>query len=197
MSDQVKKSGLKGWGTRDLLVTAVIAIAFGLLTIGVTYISVALVSINPAFVSVLAGLYYTPMIMAMYIIRRPGAIVLAAAIVRLVTTTFNPLGWMVALFNVIIAVFYELPFFLTRYRDFRLHILLSSGGVGGLLAFLSVFVFGGLNSLTPIVQIIALVIFVTSGALLGGWLAKAIADQLAGTGVLNGFAIGQARQEEI
>ena len=196
MSNQEKKSGLKGWSTRDLLVTAVISITFGLLTIGVTYISTALIAINPAFISVLAGFYYIPMIMAMYIIRRPGAVVLTAAIGRLVTTIFNPFGWMVALVNIFIAIFYELPFLLTRYRDFRLRILLSSGAVGGLLGFASVFAFGGLNSLTPLVQVISLGLFIASGAL-GGWLAKALADALAKTGVLSGFPIAAEQMDEI
>lgn len=35
------------------------------------------------------------------------------------------------------------------------------------------------------------------GALLGGWLAKALADAIAKTGVLNNFAIGQEIMKEI
>ena len=74
---QKKKRGLAAWTTRDLMVTAVIAIAFSVILLGTTYLSGILMAINPAFISILAGLYYTPVVAAMYIVRRPGTAVLA------------------------------------------------------------------------------------------------------------------------
>ncbi|NKQ35178.1 MAG: ECF transporter S component [Chloroflexi bacterium] len=44
---QPTKQCFRGWNTRDLLVTAVIAIAFGLLTIGVNYVSAMLMLSTP------------------------------------------------------------------------------------------------------------------------------------------------------
>jgi energy-coupling factor transport system substrate-specific component len=46
-------------------------------------------------------------------------------------------------------------------------------------------------------QVIGLVVFVASGALIGGALAKALADAIAKTGVLAGFAIGQEQRDEV
>lgn len=197
LSDKSKKTGLKSWTTRDLLVTAVIAIVFGLLSIGLNYLFALLTAVNPMLVSVLSGIYYTPMIMAMFIIRRPGAIVLAALIGHLVMIAFNPFGWMESIFSVFIALFYELPFLVTRYRDFRLRILLISGGLAGFISFVSMFAFGSLSALTPLSQIMTMVLFVFSGMILGGWLAKLLSAFLVKTGVLDGFAISLEQREEI
>lgn len=188
---------LKSWTTRDLLVTAVIAVVFGLLTIGVNYMAAMLMAVNPALISIMSGYYYIPMIMAMYIIRRPGAIVVAITIAQLVSIAFNPFGWMEAVVSIFIALFYEIPFFLTQYRNFRLYILMASGAVAGLLSFVTMFAFGGLNLLAPWLQWTSFVLFILSGMLLGGWLAKALVDAIAKTGVLSGFAIAEAHQEEI
>jgi energy-coupling factor transport system substrate-specific component len=195
-SGQQKKGGLASWSTRDLLVTAVIGIVFGLLTIGLDYISAALIAVNPALVSILSGLYYLPLIMVMYIVRRPGAAVLTILIVELALLPFNPFGWMTTLTSVIFGIACEAPFLLTRYRDFRTRILLISGAAASLLSFAGMFAFTGLSGLTAFVQIGALVLFVVSGVVAGG-LAKALADAIAKTGVLDSFAIGQERQEEI
>ena len=197
ISTTEQKNAHKGWNTRDLLVTAVIAIAFGLLTIGLNYVSAILMAVNPVFISVLAGLYFIPMIMAMYIVRCPGTAVLALVIANLATLPFNPFGWMEALMSIIYGLACELAFLLTRYRNFHLPILCISGVAPSVLSFLMLYAFGGLNGVTLPFQIMAFVLFIVSGTLLGGWLSKSLADAIAKTGVLSGFAIAATQQEEI
>ena len=62
--------------------------------------------------------------------------------------------------------------------------------------FLHAFGFGYF-ALAPSVIVGALVVQIFSGAFLGGWLAKILADTIAKTGVLNSYAVGQEHQEEI
>jgi energy-coupling factor transport system substrate-specific component len=195
-STQEQKKGLKGWSTRDLMVTAVIAMAFSVILLGMNYLSGILMAINPAFVSILSGFYFTPVVAAMYIVRRPGTAVLAAVIGSLALMLFNPAGWMGLLFSAVFGAAAELPFLLTRYRDFRLRILLIAGASGSLISFALMFVFGAFN-MPPMVQIVTFFLFLISGALLGGWLAKALADAVAKTGVLYSFPIAAEQQEEI
>jgi len=197
MSTQKKKRGLAAWTTRDILVTAAIAIVFGLLLSGVDYLSAVLVSISPVFASILAGFYFLPGIMVMYIIRRPGAAVLMRVLINLVMLSFTPFGWMHLVISVVFGLSSELPFLLTRYRDYRLRILLISGGLAGLLSFVLMFAFAGIANLAVTMQVIGLVVFVAGGALIGGALAKALADAIAKTGVLNSFAIGQEQRDEV
>ena len=195
MSTQKKKRGLAAWTTRDILVTAAIAIVFGLLLSGVDYLSAVLVSISPVFAGILAGFYFLPGIMVMYIIRRPGAAVLMRVLINLVMLSFTPFGWMHLVISVVFGLSSELPFLLTRYRDYRLRILLISGGLAGLLSFVLMFAFAGIANLAVTMQVIGLVVFVAGGALIGGALAKALADAIAKTGVLASFAIGQEGEE--
>ena len=193
---QKKKRGLAGWTTRDLMVTAVIAMAFSVILLGTTYLSGILMAINPAFISILAGLYYTPVVAAMYIVRRPGTAVLATVIGSLAIMVVNPAGWMGVLFSAVFGFAAELPFLLTRYRDFRLRVLLIAGAAGGFISSFSMFVFGALN-MPPMLQIVTFVLFIISGVLLGGWLAKALADAMARTSVLSGYPIAAEQMEEI
>ena len=179
------------------MVMAAIAIVLGLLLAGVNYISAALLAINPVFVAALAGFYFLPGIMVMLIIRRPGAVVLTRVIINLIMIPFTPFGWMELVVNIVFGLASELPFTLTRYRDYRLRILLLSGISAGLPSFVMMFAFVALNELTPFLQIVAAFLFPISGALLGGWLANALANAIAKTGVLNSFAINEEQQEEI
>ena len=195
-STQEQKKDLKGWSTRDLMVTAVIAIAFSVVLLGTNYLSGFLMAINPAFVSILSGFYYIPVVTAMYIIRRPGAAILATVIGSLVLTLYSPAGWMGALFSPIFGFAAELPFLLTRYRDFRLRILLIAGAAGGVISFVMMFAFGVFN-LPMMVQIATFVVFILSGALLGGWLAKTLTDAVVKTGILSSYPIAEEQMEDI
>ncbi|MCG8348700.1 MAG: ECF transporter S component [Chloroflexales bacterium] len=162
------KKARKGWNTRDFLVIAVIGIVFGLLTIGMTYISAMLMAINSAFISILSGFYFIPVIMAMDIVRRPGTAVLVLVIACLAMRPFNPFGWLEVLISGIYGMACELTFLLTRYRNFRLPILVLSGAAPSILSLVMLSAFGGLHSVTIPFQIMAFVLFIVSGALLGG-----------------------------
>jgi energy-coupling factor transport system substrate-specific component len=55
----------------------------------------------------------------------------------------------------------------------------------------------GYFNLAPSVLTASVIVQIISSGILGGWLAKTLADAIAKTGVLNSFAIGQALQEEV
>jgi energy-coupling factor transport system substrate-specific component len=196
-SSQTQKTGLKAWTTRDLLFVALIGIVGAILLMGVSYLSTVLIAVNPIFVSVLAGVYFVNIIMPLYIVRRPGAAILGTIVYGLASTPFHAYGWAVSLFSVIFALPVELPFLLTRYRNYRLWVLMAAGAAGGLLSFVMTGLYGDYASLALPVQLLTLAVYLLSGAFLGGWLAKAVSDALVKTGVLNSFAIVQDRQEEI
>jgi energy-coupling factor transport system substrate-specific component len=196
-SSQTQKTGLKAWTTRDLLFVALIGIVGAILLMGVSYLSTVLIAVNPIFVSVLAGVYFVNIIMPLYIVRRPGAAILGTIVYGLASAPFHAYGWAISLFSVIFALPVELPFLLTRYRNYRLWVLMAAGAAGGLLSFVMTGLYGDYASLALPVQLITLAVYLLSGAFLGGWLAKAVSDALVKTGVLNSFAIVQSQQEEI
>lgn len=198
MSTQVApKTGLKAWTTRDLLVVTVLGIVAAIALAGINYLAAVLMAVNPIFGSVLSGIYFIYIIMPLYIVRRPGASILVTLVYGLASAPFHPFGWAVSLFAVVFAVPVEIPFLLTRYRNYRLWVLMLAGAAGSLLSFVMTGLVGDYASLALPVQAMTLIIFLLSGALLGGWVAKALADSLLKTGVLNSFAIAQAQQEEV
>lgn len=193
-----RRTGLRGWDTRDLLVTAVIGIVFGLVAVPLQWAFTSLeMFTGPIGSRVLIGIFYTPAFMAVYIIRRPGAALIATVIAALVQAPLNPYGWAVLVMGLTNGVPIELAFLITRYRRYGLPMLLISAAAVGVIGFLGHAISFGYFNLAPVVLIASVVVQIISSALLGGWLAKAMADAIAKTGVLNSFAIGQAQQEEI
>jgi energy-coupling factor transport system substrate-specific component len=194
----VRKSGLKGWNTRDLLVSAVIGIVFGLIAVPIQWAFTSLEMLTgPIGSRILIGIFYTPAFMAIYIIRRPGAAFIATLISALVQAPLNPYGWAVLAMAFTNGVPIELAFLVTRYRRYGLPMLLISAAAVGVFGFLGHAANFGYFNLAPVVLIASVVVQIISSALLGGWLAKALSDAVAKTGVLNSFAVGQTQQEEV
>ncbi len=192
------KPRLKDWTTRDLLVMAAISIAFGLILAGVNYLAGLLLAVNPMLAVIFSGLYFLPGLMIMLIVRRPGANILTRVIVNLAQLPFTPFGWAPLVME---PLFFggaaEMPFLITRYRDFRLRIAVIGGVAAGVVSFLMMLAFGFFSGFSFGFIIATLAIFLLSGALLGGVLATVLVNAIAKTGVLNSFAIGQEQQEEI
>ncbi len=198
MKEQAKTSGLRGWSTRDLLVTAVIGIVFGLVAVPLQWAFTSLeMFTGPIGSRVLIGIFYTPAFMAVYIIRRPGAALIATVIAALVQAPLNPYGWAVLVMGLTNGVPIELAFLITRYHRYGLPMLLISAAAVGVVGFLGHATSFGYFNLAPVVLIASVVVQIISSALLGSWLAQALSDAIAKTGVLDSFAIGQAQQEEI
>ena len=193
---QKKRKGLASWKTRDLLVTAVIGIVFGLVLSGAMNLSIFLMAamtplaayplVWPIFV--LAG------VMAPYIIRKPGAAVISELVSGLIMMPFTPVGFTVLVGRLIEGVAYEVPFLVTRYRRWGWISMMLSPALAVMPMFTMVmFGLGGFN-LEPGMIVLLYVGSFVAGAI-GGALAKALADAVAKTGVLASFAIGQAGEE--
>jgi energy-coupling factor transport system substrate-specific component len=195
-SGQQKKGGLASWSTRDLLVTAVIGIVFGLIAVPTLWVFTTLeMFTGPVGSRILIGIFFVPGLMAPYIIRRPGAAIIAQLIAALVQVPFSPYGWAVLMMVVTNGLPCELAFLLTRYKKYTLPTMMIAGVLVALPGFfMHAFSFGYFN-LAPGVIVGSIVVQIISGALLGGWLAKALADAVAKTGVLASFAIGQEGEE--
>lgn len=197
-SIQEQKKGLKGWSTRDLLVVAVIGIVFGLLTIPVHLVVTSLEMLSgPIGSRVIVGIFFVPGLMAPYIVRRPGAALLATLISSLVQVPANPYGWAVIALSLVNGVPVEVAFLVTRYRRFSLVMMMITGALVVVPGYFGHAAGFGYANLSLAVVVGGLVMAMVSTAVLGGWLAKALADAIARTGVLNSFAIAQAQQEDI
>lgn len=132
---------------------------------------------------------------AIAIIRRPFVGIIAEVIASVIEVVFlgSPVGPLLLIAAAIQGFGSELPFAVTRYRNYSWLTYAISGALGaGLVFFYSAFRSGWYG------QDILLLRFgmqVVSGIILGGILAKVIVDALARTGVLDEFAIGRTLAE--
>ncbi len=189
---------LKDWNTRDILVTAAIAVVFGLVLAGATQIAVTLyAAITPAFADVIMmPVFILPGLFTPYILRKPGAAFLTNLLTGLVLAPFSPYGFMHVFGMVINGITCELPFLITRYRRWGLIMLMVAGSLVAVIQFAISGIMGSLVNLTPIL-LLGLTAAQLVGGVLSGLMAKALADAIAKTGVLSGFAIAQETVEEV
>lgn len=192
-----KQSNSK-WSTRDLMISVVIGLAFGVLLIPVTYAYALFLSAGILSRSLLSGIYYLPAAFGAYVVRRPGAILLVSLVSALAAMPFTPYGLIIILVGAITGVIGELVTWLfTRYRNFPLGRFVLAGVVGGLIEF--GIILGSLRSTAELDLGILVIAFVLSAITFGlaAALAKYLADAVARTGVLANTALGRSNQDEI
>jgi energy-coupling factor transport system substrate-specific component len=129
---------------------------------------------------------------AIAIIRRPFAGVIAEIIASVIEVVFlgSAVGPLLFVAAAVQGIGSELPFAVTGYRRFGWLTYAVSGALGaGLVFFYSAFRSGWYGTDLFLVR---LAIQLVSGVVLGGLLAKVIVDALARTGVVDNFAIGRA-----
>jgi energy-coupling factor transport system substrate-specific component len=92
---QKKQRGLASWKTRDLLVTAVIGIVFALVMAGTMNLSTLLMAVLSPPVALMLAMPFSVLtgIMALYIVRRPGAALLSEFVTGLVMTPLTAFGF--------------------------------------------------------------------------------------------------------
>jgi len=183
--------------TIDIVVAAAIGIVFGVLAaFWQTIYNGAGAAFGPLGSAIVAGFVCIPAILAGYIIRKPGAALLAE-----VVSVFgqalggNPLGIVVLVYGVAQGLPAELTFTAFRYRNWSWPVLLLAAALsqaGSWVA--SVWVYSFYQYDIPF-NIALLVAQMISGAILAGVVSKLIGDALLRTGALNNFEI--ARQSDV
>jgi len=187
---------LRSWSTREIVVGAVLAVAVGVIFWAWGQLWATAFATIPFPVSyLLVGVWMIGGVLVPYVVRRPGAALvgeLVAAFVSMLLVT--QWGFAVMLSGVVQGLGAELVFSSTRWRKYSLPVLMAAGAVAGVFSILLDSYYYGYWKIYTANSILFGAVFVAiSGALLGGFLSKVIADLLAGTGVLSGLAIGKAR----
>ena len=191
------KTSAAKWSTRDLMVTIVIGLAFGVLLIPVTYAYAALLSLGVLARSLLSGVYFLPAAFAAYVIRKPGSILLVCLVSALAAMPFTAYGFIMLMVGLLTGVIGELVTWLfTRYRNFGLGRFALAGAVGGLLEFLLILASLRTTQFELGILVLALLVSALTFAL-SAVLAKLLADAVARTGVLANTALGRTNIEEI
>lgn len=143
--------------------------------------------------STIVGLYMVYGLLAMYIIRKPGAAAGTYAIGALIQIMMgNAYGvWAAIAAALCYAIVAEPLFYLYRYRRFGWSNMMFAGTALVPLWFVVAAFMFGYTAYAPSVLIITLIIRCISGMLLCGAMTKWVGDKLAHMRYVRSFAIGQ------
>lgn len=187
------------WTARETVTVVSLGFVFGVLYLAWVQIwLVAQALIGPLAMDMMMGFWFVVSIVAAYIIRKPFVAFTAEVVAAIAEVlTGNPAGLILVLTGVVQGAGAELPFLLTRWRNYRLWVLLASGASAAVFSFAYTWVRFDYGNLEPWLLSVMLGLRVTSGVLLGGLLGWAIAEALYRTGAVNGLAIDEARRRPL
>jgi energy-coupling factor transport system substrate-specific component len=184
------------WTLREILIVAVLGAVFGVLYLA--WVQVWLVAqaiFGPVTMDVVMGFWFIVSIIAAAIIRKPGAAliseVLAAATQILLG---SPAGLLLLVTGVVQGAGAEAVFAATRWRDYRLPVLIAAGVGASVFSFVYTWIRFDYGALAPGLLVSMFILRCLSGALLGGVLGRFIVEALYRTGVLSGLPIDHAKR---
>lgn len=182
------------WRTVDIVVTAVLGVAFG-----VIFWAWGLLWEGPATAiplpvrALIYGVWLVPAVLGPLVVRKPGAGVFAELLAALVSTLLgSPWGLVILLYGVFQGAAGEFAFAATGYRQWRLPTAVVGGALAGVAATLLDLVNYYPDAATGWKWAFALFV-VFSSAVIAGAGAWALTRALAQTGVLDRFPAGRDR----
>ena len=190
------RAELARWKTVDAILTANLALVFGLLFLGwgITIWKLATPLKASGLRDLLYGFWFIAAIVVPYIIRKPGAAVAAETLAAAAEwLAGGEWGLTLLISGLVQGGAAELIFAATGWTNYGLPVLMLAGAAAGVGSFVVDYLFW-YSTLAPGVLAVMFVARLISGAILSGWLGKALSDALAGTGVLASFPLGRERR---
>ncbi|WCT58228.1 ECF transporter S component [Paenibacillus kyungheensis] len=186
------------WKMKEVVLTVILAVACGVIYLGWSTLWIPISAlVGPVGAGFMFGIWIIASPIVAYIIRKPGAALIAevaAAAVELLTGSH--FGLSALLIGVFQGIGAEIAFALFGYKRYNLMTLMLSGALAAVGGVLYNVIANGFGYYTTQVLITTLVIQVISGMILGGWLAKIIVEALCKTGVLDQYEIMKVRRKK-
>jgi energy-coupling factor transport system permease protein len=186
------------WRTVDIVVAAVIAVAFGAVF---QVWNLVWEGLRPAFLAFpplqgfMYGVWMIPGVVVPLIIRRPGAALLGEAIAASASALFGaPWGLLTIVYGVMQGAAAELVFAFGLYRRWGLvTAILAAAAAGAAASLLDVALY--YLEWAPAWQLAYAALVIPSSAVIGGIGSWGLVRSLAQTGVLSGFPSGRGQRE--
>ncbi|MDN4618591.1 ECF transporter S component [Paenibacillus sp. PsM32] len=186
------------WKMKEVVLTVILAVACGVIYLGWSTLWIPISAlVGPVGAGFMFGIWIIASPIVAYIIRKPGAALIAevaAAAVELLTGSH--FGLSALLIGVFQGIGAEIAFALFGYKRYNLMTLMLSGALAAVGGVLYNVIANGFGYYTTQVLLTTLVIQVISGMILGGWLAKIIVEALCKTGVLDQYEIMKVRRKK-
>ncbi|MEH1100690.1 ECF transporter S component [Micromonospora sp. CPCC 205561] len=185
------------WRTVDVVVAAVIAVAFGVIfwAWGLLWRAVdPAFAFFPAGQAIMYGVWLVPAVLGGLVIRKPGAALFCEAVAATVSALLgSEWGGVTIVQGLIQGLGAELAFAAFRYRSFRLPTALIAGALTGLGAALFDFFVWNVDYAMGSYRIPYAVLTVVSATIVAGAGGWALTRALATTGALDRFPAGRDR----
>ena len=196
MTSTIERPAIR-WRTVDIVVAAVLAVAFGLVFQGwnllYSGVSAAFTGFPPA-AGVMAGVWLIAGVVGALVIRKPGAAVFVEAIAATVSALLgSQWGLSTIVYGVVQGLAVEVVFAVLLYRRWGLTVAVLAGCAAGVAAAVTDFFFY-YASWSVGYKGVYLVIVALSGAIIAGALGWVLVRSLARTGALAPFAAGRERR---
>ena len=181
------------WKMRDIVLTAVFSAICGAVYLGWDLLFKALPPmVNPVAQATFNGLWWIAAALIPFIVRRPGAALLAEAIGGFMEFALgSPYGVQAFTIGLAQGVAVEVGFLLGGYRRYNLPWLMLASAMGGIGCFIYSYFYYGVNAYSAANQLGYLIVSMLSGAVLAGLLSWLLGRGLLRTGVLANFAAGR------
>jgi energy-coupling factor transport system substrate-specific component len=182
------------WRTVDIVVTAVLGAAFGVVFWAWNSLWDGVASAIPLPArGLIYGVWLVPAVLGPLVVRKPGAGIFCELVAATVATFFgSPWGLVTLLYGVLQGMAGEFGFAFTGYRVWRWPTALTGGALAGLAAsLLDNVLYYGADSL--VWQIGYTVLVTLSSAAIAGLGSLALTKSLAQTGALDPFPSGRER----
>jgi energy-coupling factor transport system substrate-specific component len=182
------------WTLRETLVVAISGVVFGFLYLAWVQLWLLVQGLTgPLAMDVLFGFWFSVSIFAAYIVRKPG-VAFVSEMITAVTQILagNPSGAILLLTAAVQGAGAELPLALTRWRNYRMPVLLLSGAAAAVFSFAYNWVRFGYWKLAPALLVTMFLVRAASGVLLGAVVGRLLARAVRRTGVLRGLAADAA-----
>lgn len=195
-TDSPDGTGSMRWRTVDIVVTAVIGVAFGVVFWAWNLLWAATGAAFAAFPPAQAfmyGVWLLPAVLAPLIVRKPGAALFAELMAAVISALLgSQWGWIVLLYGLLQGLAGELGYAVFRYRRFGWPAaLLSAVLAGAMAAVLDLITYYPTWSVGW--KTSYLLVVIGSTVIVAGLGALFLVRALAGTGALNSFAAGRRR----
>lgn len=193
----------KHWKLKEIVLMSILGVVFGIIYLAFFLVGqgirnvLAPFGLAPFGYEIIFGIWFIVSIVAAYIIRKPGVAFTAELIAGVTEVLLGTAAGPGLILAAAIQGFgAEFAFAITKWKDYRLRILILSGVFAAVFSFTWNLFSSGNIALAPALLIAMLAVRIISGALLAGVLGKWLSDKLAKTGVLRGYALGKEIQKK-
>ncbi|MFC7530261.1 ECF transporter S component [Actinoplanes sp. GCM10030250] len=177
---------MKNLTTRFLMACAAIGAATGVLLLPANFVAAAVAPTVPLAYATFLGVWLLGPVVAMAVLRRPGAAVLTMLIAGIINIP-TPAGPSAIVTNLMVGVALELGFLVTRYRIWRPWLFYVTALAFETFYAITAYAYFNIDDMAIAVRVVFFALMAAS-AVVFTWLGLVVADRLTATGVARGIA---------